>query len=170
MVNCGSMTFMLRTKRVYPPLSSHESARYWNTGWFYINNETVSGRHQGLPAFLDNPLEVLDSWSYIPNLAYHTELEKMVRRISKLVHQGLTRIDLTLSWFTRRIQPLRFNRRLICEYTGVDDLLRITKDNLPADSLNKRILTLVKVARGQVVLEISKDINIKGTCPPVSCT
>jgi hypothetical protein len=27
-VNCGSMTFVLRTKRVYLPLSSHESVRY----------------------------------------------------------------------------------------------------------------------------------------------
>ncbi|KAM0910076.1 hypothetical protein ACQ4PT_014405 [Festuca glaucescens] len=92
----------------------------------------------------------------------------MARRISKLVHEGLTGIDLTLSWFTRRIQPLRYNRRLICAYTGVDDPLRVTKDNLPADSLNKRIRTLVKVTRGQVVPEISKDIYINGNCPPLN--
>ncbi|KAK1685949.1 hypothetical protein QYE76_046797 [Lolium multiflorum] len=67
----------------------------------------------------------------------------MARRISKLVSEGLTRMDLTLSWFTRRIQPLRYNRRLICAYTGVDDPLRVTKDSLPADSLNKSIRTLL---------------------------
>ncbi|KAK1626990.1 hypothetical protein QYE76_001305 [Lolium multiflorum] len=32
MVNCGSMTFMLRPHRMYPPHSSHESVRYWNAG------------------------------------------------------------------------------------------------------------------------------------------
>ncbi|KAK1668900.1 hypothetical protein QYE76_057059 [Lolium multiflorum] len=34
MVNCGSMTFMLRPSRMYPPHDSHESVRYWNAGWF----------------------------------------------------------------------------------------------------------------------------------------
>jgi hypothetical protein len=120
--------------------------------------------------FVNNPPTEKDSWSYIPNLAQHPELEKMARRISKLVHEGLTGMDLTLSWFTRRIQPLRFNRRLICAYTCMDDPLRVTKDSLPADSLNKRIRTLVKVARGQVVPEISKDIYTKGECPSVSNT
>jgi hypothetical protein len=110
MVNCGSMTFVLHTKRVYPPLSSHESARYWNAGWFYIKNENVPGHHRGLPSFANNPPEELDSRSYIPNLAQHPELEKIAWRISKLVHNGLTGMDLTLSWFTCRIQPLRFNR------------------------------------------------------------
>jgi hypothetical protein len=112
MVNCGSMTFVLRSKRVFPPLSSHESVRYWNAGWFYIKNESVPGHHDGLPAFSNNPPGELASWSYIPNLAQHLELDKMARRISKLVHDGLTRMDLTLSWFTRRIQPLKYNKRL----------------------------------------------------------
>jgi hypothetical protein len=170
MVNCGSMTFVLRSKRVYPPLSSHESVPYWNAGWFYIKNESIPGRHDGLPAFPNNPLEELSSWSYIPNLAQQLELDKMARRISKLVHDGLTGMDLTLSWFTRRIQPLKFNKRLICEYSGAEYLLRVTKDNLPTDSLNKRIRTLVKITRDQVVPDIVKDIYINNTCPLVCFT
>jgi hypothetical protein len=94
----------------------------------------------------------------------------MAQRISKLVHDGLIEIDLTLSWFTRRIRPLWYNKRLICAYTGVDDPLRVTKDNLPVDSLNWRIRTMVKVTRGQVVPEISKDIYVNRNYPPVSCT
>ncbi|KAK1563955.1 hypothetical protein QYE76_008265 [Lolium multiflorum] len=38
MLNCGSMTFMLRPGRMYPPHDSHESVRYWNAGWFYEKN------------------------------------------------------------------------------------------------------------------------------------
>ncbi|KAK1644549.1 hypothetical protein QYE76_062354 [Lolium multiflorum] len=41
MVNCGSMTFMLRPGRMYPPHDSHESVRYWNAGWFYEKNASV---------------------------------------------------------------------------------------------------------------------------------
>jgi hypothetical protein len=167
MVNCESMTFVLRPKRVFPPLSSHESVRYWNAEWFYIKNESVPGRHDGLPAFANNPPEELTSWSYILNLAQHLELDMMARRISKLVHDGLTGMDLLLRWLTRQIQPLKFNKRLICEYSGVEDLLRATKDNLPSYSLNKRIQTLLKITRGQVVPDIAKDIYVNSTCPLV---
>ncbi|KAK1615786.1 hypothetical protein QYE76_021303 [Lolium multiflorum] len=77
-------------------------------------------------------------------------------------------MDLTLSWFSRRIQPLKFNKRLICEYSGVDDQLWATKDNLPTYSLNKRIWTLVKLTWGQEVPEINKDMYIDNKCPPLN--
>ncbi|KAK1666868.1 hypothetical protein QYE76_055027 [Lolium multiflorum] len=41
MLNCGSMTFMLRPGRMYPPHDSHESVRYWNAGWFYVKNVSL---------------------------------------------------------------------------------------------------------------------------------
>ncbi|KAK1650806.1 hypothetical protein QYE76_068611 [Lolium multiflorum] len=167
MVNCGSMTFMLRPGRMYPPHSSQESVRYWNAGWFYVKNIEVSNVHQGLPKFVNKPPEELGSWSLIPALAQYLELNKAARRISRLVHDGLTGTDLTLSWFSRRIQPLKYNPRLICEYTGVEDQLRVTRDNLPADSLKRRIKTLVKVIRGQPVPEIVMDIKINNQCPPL---
>jgi hypothetical protein len=82
---------------------------------------SVSGIHDGLPAFANNPPEELASWSFIPALAQYPELDKAARRISWLVHDGLTGIDLTLSLFTRRIQPLKYNKRLICEYSRIVD-------------------------------------------------
>jgi hypothetical protein len=82
MVNCGSMTFVLCTKRIFTTLVSHESVRYWNTGWFYLKNISVPGYHDGLPAFINNPPEQLASWRFIPNLAQHLELDRMARRIS----------------------------------------------------------------------------------------
>ncbi|KAK1652194.1 hypothetical protein QYE76_069999 [Lolium multiflorum] len=141
MLNCGSMTFMLRPGRMYPPHDSHESVRYWNAGWFYVKNASVPNVHDGLPPFSNTPPEELASWSFIPTLAQTPILEKAARRISWLVHDGLTGAQLTLSWFTRRIQPLRYNACLMCAYTGADDLLRVTRHDLPADSL-KRSLTL----------------------------
>jgi hypothetical protein len=128
---------------------------------------SVSGVHDGLPAFANNPPEELASWSFIPALAQYPELDKAARRISWLVHDGLTGMDLTLSWFTRRIQPLKYNKKLICEYSGIDDELRVTRDNLPTDSLNRRIRTFVKIGRGQEVPEIYRDISINNKCPPV---
>lgn len=132
-----------------------------------MKNISVPGVHDGLPAFANKPLEKLASWSFIPALAQFSELDKAARRISWLVHDGLTGMDFTLIWFTRRIQPLKYNKRLICEYSGIDDLLRVTQDNLPTDSLNRRIRTLVKIGRGQEVPEIYRDISINNKCPPV---
>ncbi|KAK1680348.1 hypothetical protein QYE76_041196 [Lolium multiflorum] len=168
MVNCGSMTFMLRPGRMYPPHDSHESVRYWNAGWFYEKKASVPNIHQGLPKFVNEPPEELASWSFVPSLAQTPILEKAARRISWLVHDGLTGAQLTLSWFTRRIQPLRYSARLICAYTGADDLLRATRHDLPADSLNRRIKTLVKIGRGQPVPELIKDIHTNDQCPPKS--
>ncbi|KAK1650231.1 hypothetical protein QYE76_068036 [Lolium multiflorum] len=167
MVNCGSMTFMLRPGRMYPSHYSHESIRYWNSGWFYVKNIEVPDVHQGLPKFINEPPEELDSWSLIPALAQYPELNRAARRISKLVQDGLTGTDLTLSWFSRRIQPLKYNTKNICEYIGVDDSLRVTRDNLPADSLKRRIKTLVKVTQGQPVPEIVIDIKTNNECPPL---
>jgi hypothetical protein len=168
MVNCGSMTFMLRPNRMYPPHDSHESVRYWNAGWFYEKNAPVPDVHEGLPQFVNEPPEELASWSFVPPLALTPTLEKAARRISWLVHDGLTGAQLTLSWFSRRIQPLRYNARLMCAYTGADDLLRVTRHDLPADSLKRRFKTLVKIPRGQQVPELFKDIYTNDQCPPVS--
>ncbi|KAK1661929.1 hypothetical protein QYE76_050088 [Lolium multiflorum] len=168
MVNCGSMTFMLRPSRMYPPHDSHESVRYWNAGWFYEKNASVPKVHEGLPQFVNEPPEELASWSFVPSLAQTPILEKAARRISWLVHDGLTGAQLTLSWFSRRIQPLRYNARLMCAYTGADDLLRVTRHDLPADSLKRRIKTLVKIPRGQQVPELTKDIYTNDQCPPLN--
>ncbi|KAK1627243.1 hypothetical protein QYE76_001558 [Lolium multiflorum] len=168
MVNCGSMTFMLRPSRMYPPHDSHESVRYWNAGWFYEKNASVPEVHEGLPQFVNEPPEELASWSFVPSLAQTPILEKAARRISWLVHDGLTGAQLTLSWFSRRIQPLRYNARLMCAYTGADDLLRVTRHDLPADSLKRRIKTLVKIPRGQQVPELTKDIYTNDQCPPLN--
>ncbi|KAK1616007.1 hypothetical protein QYE76_021524 [Lolium multiflorum] len=168
MVNCGSMTFMLRPSRMYPPHDSHESVRYWNAGWFYEKNASVPKVHEGLPQFVNEPPEELASWSFVPSLAQTPILEKAARRISWLVHDGLTGAQLTLSWFSRRIQPLRYNARLMCAYTGADDLLRVTRHDLPADSLKRRFKTLVKIPRGQQVPELTKDIFTNDQCPPLN--
>ncbi|KAK1682493.1 hypothetical protein QYE76_043341 [Lolium multiflorum] len=168
MVNCGSMTFMLRPSRMYPPHDSHESVRYWNAGWFYEKNASVPDVHEGLPQFVNEPPEELASWSFVPSLAQTPILEKAARRISWLVHDGLTGARLTLSWFSRRIQPLRYNARLMCAYTGADDLLRVTRHDLPADSLKRRFKTLVKIPRGQQVPELIKDIYTNDKCPPLN--
>ncbi|KAM0828562.1 hypothetical protein ACQ4PT_067463 [Festuca glaucescens] len=48
MCNCGSVTFVLQAKRIFPPMSTHESIRYWNAEWFYIKDlDSLQGDNLG---------------------------------------------------------------------------------------------------------------------------
>ncbi|KAK1649320.1 hypothetical protein QYE76_067125 [Lolium multiflorum] len=69
---------------------------YWNAGWFYEKNASVPDIHDGLPKFINEPPEELASWSFVPSLAQTPILEKAARRISWLVHDGLTGYSLQL--------------------------------------------------------------------------
>ncbi|KAK1692730.1 hypothetical protein QYE76_009427 [Lolium multiflorum] len=68
MLNCGSMTFMLRPGRMYPPHDSHESVRT-GTPDGSMRRTCRPEIHDGLPKFNNEPPEELASWSFIPPLS-----------------------------------------------------------------------------------------------------
>ncbi|KAK1561408.1 hypothetical protein QYE76_016517 [Lolium multiflorum] len=114
-----------------------------------------------LPPFKNCPATELPTWSHCPHISESPT--RAVRRICKLTEEGLTGKDLTLSWFTKRIQPLQHRDRLMFQYTGRDDPMRVTKDNLSADALDKRIRVLIKVPRELRVHVCNKDILMNGS-------
>ncbi|KAK1668481.1 hypothetical protein QYE76_056640 [Lolium multiflorum] len=115
-----------------------------------------------LPPFKNCPATELPAWSHCPHLSESPQLTRAVRRICKLTEEGLTGKDLTLSWFTKRIQPLQHRDRLMFQYTGRDDPMRATKDNLSADAIDKRIRLLIKIPRELHVHVCNKDIHTNG--------
>ncbi|KAK1680684.1 hypothetical protein QYE76_041532 [Lolium multiflorum] len=163
LATCGSITFMLRPGRVYPPTDRHESARYWSAGFFYLKDVSDPASGKKLPAFKNCPAIELPSWTHCPHFSDSPQLTRAVRRICKLTEEGLTGKDLTLSWFTKRIQPLQHRDRLMFEYTGRDDPMRATKDNLSADALDRRIRVLIKIPRELHVHVCNKDIHTNGS-------
>ena len=169
LANCGSVTFKLRDGRAYPSLEHHESARYWSSGFFYHKDVTAPGRSQGLPPFKDGAPFILKSWSTtIPQLYLCPDLGRMARRIAKLVSLGLSGQDLTLSWFTRRIQPLQHRDRLMCKYVDRHDSLRVTEDNLTSDALDMRVRKMFKVPKDVHTYTCVRDIYVNDECPLVS--
>ncbi|KAK1678939.1 hypothetical protein QYE76_039787 [Lolium multiflorum] len=68
-----------------------------------------------------------------------------------------------MSWFTKRIQPLQHRDRLMFHYTGRDDPMRATKDNLSADAIDKRIRLLIKIPRELHVHVCNIDIHSNGS-------
>ncbi|KAK1696577.1 hypothetical protein QYE76_013274 [Lolium multiflorum] len=170
LATCGSITFMLRPGRVYPPTDRHESARYWSAGFFYLKDVSDPASEKKLPAFKNCPANELPSWTHCPHFSDSPQLTRAVRRICKLTEEGLTGKDLTLSWFTKRIQPLQHRDRLMFEYTGRDDPMRATKDNLSADALDKRIRVLIKISRELHVHLEALEENELGTLLRVPST
>ncbi|KAK1618285.1 hypothetical protein QYE76_023802 [Lolium multiflorum] len=63
----------------------------------------------------------------------------------------------------RRIQPLQHRDHLMFQYTGRDDLMRASKDNLSSDALDKRIQGLIKIPRVLRIHVCKIDIHTNGS-------
>ncbi|KAK1660901.1 hypothetical protein QYE76_049060 [Lolium multiflorum] len=154
---------MLRPGRVDPPTDHHESARYWSRGFFYLKDASDPASERMLPPFKNSPASETSAWTQCPHLSESPLLTRAVRRICKLTEEGLTGKDLTMSWFTKRIQPLQHQGRLMFHYTGCDDPMRASKDNLSADAIDKRIRLLIKIPRDLHIHVCNKDIHTSGS-------
>ncbi|KAK1692801.1 hypothetical protein QYE76_009498 [Lolium multiflorum] len=143
LATCGSITFMLRPGASTPP-------------------PTVT-----------NPRELL--YDELTRRTFHFSDSlsfgiRAVRRIRKLTEEGLTGKDLTLPGSPSGSGPPQHVERLMFEYTGRDDPMRATKDNLSADALDKRIRVLIKVARELHVHLEALEENELGTLLRVPST
>ncbi|KAK1628289.1 hypothetical protein QYE76_002604 [Lolium multiflorum] len=153
----------LRPGRIYLHTDRHESVRYWSVGFFYLKDVSNPTNSKVLPKFKDGPASETPVWSQCPHLSESPQLTRPVRRICKLTEEGLSGKDLTMSWFTKRIQPLQHRDRLMCHYTGRNDLMRASKDNLSADALEKWIRVLIKVPRDLRIHVCNIDIHTNGS-------
>jgi hypothetical protein len=147
LATCGSITFKIRPGRIYPHTDHHDSVRYWSGGFFYVKDVSDPASPKTLPAFKEGPASKTPAWTNCPHISESPMLTRMVRRICKLTESGLSGKDLTLSWFTKRIQPLQHRDRLMYEYSGHDDTMRATKDNLSSDALDKGLRVMIKIPR-----------------------
>jgi hypothetical protein len=95
------------------------------------------------------------------------ECQLCSRRISELVFSGLTGADTIHCWISRRIQPLQYRSALMCEYSGIDDPQRYTKEELSSEEIEHRIRNIIKVGRDEKV-ELKIPMYENGNCPEVS--
>ncbi|KAK1650535.1 hypothetical protein QYE76_068340 [Lolium multiflorum] len=163
LATCGGVTFKLRPGRTYPHTYRHESVRYWSGNFFYLKDVSDPASSKVLPDFKDGPPSETPSWTQCPHLSESPQLTRAVRRIHKLTDEGLSGKDLTMSWFTKRIQPLQHRDRLLFQYTGREDNMRASKDNLSADALDKRLRVLIKIPRELKIHVCNMDIHTNGS-------
>ncbi|KAK1605352.1 hypothetical protein QYE76_029025 [Lolium multiflorum] len=139
LATCGTITFMLRSSQSHPPYRP------------CMNRKNC-------------PANELPSWTHCPHFSDSPQLTRAVRRICKLTEEGLDVKGLN-PFPVHQADPnsLQHRDRLMFEYTGRDDPMRATKDNLSADALDKRIRVLIKISRELHVHVCNKDIHTNGS-------
>ncbi|KAM0851416.1 hypothetical protein ACQ4PT_052436 [Festuca glaucescens] len=165
LANCGSATFKIRRDCIYPQTDRHESVRYWSARFFYVKDAEMPENTRRLPPFKDGPTTEVSAWNANPHISDFPEIEKKAKWISKLVSSGLTGKDLTLFWFTKRIQPLQHREILMYFYSSREDNMRATKDNLSLDALDKRLQVMIKIPREVHSHACGTDIYTEGAGP-----
>jgi hypothetical protein len=90
LASCGSITFKIRPGRIYPHTYRHESVRYWSRGFIYVKDVSDPTSQKTLPDFKDGPANETPAWTNCPHLSESPQLTRAVRRICKLMEQGLS--------------------------------------------------------------------------------
>jgi hypothetical protein len=165
--NCGSVSFVPRSGKSYPYIKPHNSAKGWQGSFFDQADQAHPEKKYGLRSFVDGPAEVQDSWGVMDDFTMDDECQLCSRRISKLVFSGLTGADTIHCWVSRRIQPLQYRSALMCEYSGIDDPQRYTKEELSSEEIERQIRCIIKVGRDEK-LELKIPMYENGNCPEVS--
>jgi hypothetical protein len=73
-----------------------------------------------------------------------------------------------MSWFTKQVQPLQHRDRLMYQYTGHNDTMRASKDNLSSEALAKQIRVMIKIPRDIRSHVCNIDIHTGGAGTTVS--
>jgi hypothetical protein len=101
------------------------------------------------------------------NFTMNGECQLCSRRISKLVFFGLTGADTIHCWISWWIQPLQYRPALMCEYSGINDPQRYSKEELSSKEIEHRIRNIIKVGRDEK-LKLKIPMCENGNCPEVS--
>jgi hypothetical protein len=162
--------FKIHRERTFSEIAGHESVKGWTGSYFYCKDMPKAGRAVGWPTFVDGATELHPSWSEAAPHPVTPELRRLIRRIEKLILDGLTGLDLVMCWFVRRIQPLQDHAHLLHEYTeDMADDLRVSKYDLPVSVIDSRLkkLTKLKAEEKDHGWNTTLDMYTKGTCPSV---
>src|SRR3954471_15891516 len=166
--NCGTISFKIRPGRRFSDIVGHESCKSWQRTYFYGPDIPLAGREVTYPDFADGASAEVSTWRSQASLPSDLDASRAIRRIEWFVETGLTGLDLAMSWFIRRIQPLQHRAKFMHEYTGDRrDTLRISVDNFSSDSVKLRLKDIVKVKDNKRGFTITYYMFVDDKCPKV---
>jgi hypothetical protein len=164
---CETVCFLPRRSKEYPFIMPLDSAIGWRGSWFYMADKPAPSQACGLPPFKNVATKSRDSWTAVNDDSATTYVKLLARRIAKLSVDGLKGIDTINCWISRRIQPLQHRESLMHEYTGANDGMRCSDQELDPKVVEKCIRSLMKSPRKEP-LKFGMAMFENGSCPPVS--
>jgi hypothetical protein len=164
---CETVCFLPQRSKEYPFITPLDSAIGWRGSWFFMADKPAPSQARGLPPFKNVTIESRDSWTAVNNESATPYVKLLARWIAKLSVDGLKGIDTINCWISWRIQPLQHRDRLMHEYTGANDGMRCSGQELDPKVVEKRIHSLMKSPRKKP-LEFGMAMFENGSCPLVS--
>jgi hypothetical protein len=164
---CGTVCFLPRRSKEYPFIMPLDSAIGWRGSWFYMADKPAPSQARGLPPFKNVAAESRDSWTAVNDDSATPYVKLLARRIAKLSVDGLKGIDTINCWISRWIQPLQHRNSLMHEYTGANDGMRCSDQELDPKVVEKRIRSLMKSPMKKP-LKFGMAMFENGSCPLVS--
>jgi hypothetical protein len=164
---CGTVCFLPRRSKEYPFIMPLDSAIGWRGSWFYTADKPAPSQARGLPPFKNVAAETRDSWTAVNDESATPYVKLLARRIAKLSVDGLKGIDTINCWISRRIQPLQHRDSLMHEYTGANDGMRCSDQELDPKVVEKHIRSLMKSPRKKP-LKFGMAMFENGSCPLVN--
>jgi hypothetical protein len=128
----------------YFKISPVDTVRKWQECWFYCADERTPSAQEGLPAYTEEPPLWKRCWGAKPSRREMPDVERLLERVKELQAQGLTGVDLIVTWLDRRIQPLQAREHPMWEYSGVSDSTRGNAEELSNEVFMERLKSLTK--------------------------
>jgi hypothetical protein len=164
-----TICFLPRRSKAYPFITPLNSAIGWRWSWFYMADKPAPSQACGLPSFENIAAQPHDSWKAVNDETATPYVKLLARRIAKLTNDGLKGINTINCWISRWIQPLQHRDSLMHEYTGANDGMRYSDQEMDPRVVEKRIRSLMKSPRKKP-LKFGMAIFENGSCPLVSYT
>jgi hypothetical protein len=122
---------------------------------------------RGLPSFENIAVLPRNSWKAVNDETATPYVKFLAQQIAKLSIDGLKGIDTINCWISRWIQPLQHRDSLMHEYTGANDGMRCSDQELDPRVVEKRIRSLMKSPRKKP-LKFGMAMFENGSYPSVS--
>ena len=137
----GGISIQRRRDAIFPYACLPSHPKDWNQTWFYCK-DTSPADENPLPGYY---VEHLDSKHNLPEkLTERAKLAPTIAKVTTLLGNDLTGVDLVRCWVSWRIIPLSHRTGLMCTYTGdKKDPLRHSSVDLTDDAINEMTKSLL---------------------------
>lgn len=154
--NVGGLIIGARGGSSFFDFQIKESIAGWWTKCFYIQDQKVGKQRWGLEPFAPEKHVVNHvSWKHQLTVAEIAETDPMMSRIKELVStkgREVNGLQIMATWIRRRIQPVQARTKPMWTFLGMDDPMRVCREDMSTAEMESEIKHLTILSRDDVVV------------------